>query len=572
MKTFDVFDARDLIALPGGDNDTDTVFEGVHFNVTTLNHWNYTHYSNGTLSNGSNCWLTFAPYQPKLLLNNGTFVNATRCWSAIDPIGLRGYIGIGFAAAYGIALVLTLTALTKHGRLYLPKETRFYPIGRRWQWYWACFTCACALISLFTNIDVDRYYVQELPIIIHVFFWYLVCMGTLALVWESVRHWNSWLERQFIDPNPFIYRDDDRRASIEFWLPLWFYFWVWMNFFLVVPRSWNFAKLQRSPDQTRDIAIPSATSTRFKAGAFCLVVAWLTIFYSIRHSINHYKPRNRGIYNRAVGLVRAVPPRFMLTLPLALCLIAYQILMSFDWNVSLIRVGAVLPIMYAWGYGPSLLIILIQIVYGFVSPNEDKALIRQRRERGDAINRELGLVKKPAWWRRVRGDHLYSLRDKIMRNVHEVGERGVGRRIEGEAERQIRLENEALALENHDDVELANIARQTSDSDGCIDRPAAKMGQASYTGKSNSRHAERLVQTAATVLFPADADAETQRQQRVAYLMTDGPPPPPYSDGSPANSPTDQDANANVAHRTNSSSTTNSATSPPQQVRSMLDI
>lgn len=228
MVRYEIFDARDLLAFPGGDNSTDTVFGGIHFNLTTLEHWNYTYYSNGTLSNNSRCYLTYEPYQPQLLISNGTFINATKCYSAVDPIGVRGYTGIGFAAVYAVGLMLTLTALAKHGRLYLPKEKRFYPIGRRWQWYWACFVCACALISLFTNIDIDRYHVVELPIIVTSFFWFLICQGTIALVWESVRHWGSWQERQFIDPNPFVYRTDDRRAKVEFYLPLWFYFWTWM--------------------------------------------------------------------------------------------------------------------------------------------------------------------------------------------------------------------------------------------------------------------------------------------------------------------------------------------------------
>lgn len=228
MVRYEIFDARDLLSFPGGDNSTDTVFGGIHFNLTTLEHWNYTYYSNGTLSNNSRCYLTYEPYQPQLLISNGTFINATKCYSAVDPIGVRGYVGIGFAAVYAVGLMLTLTALAKHGRLYLPKEKRFYPIGRRWQWYWACFVCACALISLFTNIDIDRYHVVELPIIVTSFFWFLICQGTVALVWESVRHWGSWQERQFIDPNPFVYRTDDRRAKIEFYLPLWFYFWTWM--------------------------------------------------------------------------------------------------------------------------------------------------------------------------------------------------------------------------------------------------------------------------------------------------------------------------------------------------------
>lgn len=216
-------------AWPKGENSSDTVFAGSHFDIDTLEHWNYTYYDNNrTLSNNSKCWLTFEPYQPVSLWSNGSFVNATKCYNAINPIGDRGYAGIGCAVAFGVALVLVLTALAKHGPLYMPKERRFAPIGRRWQWYWACFTCGAALISLLTNVDVERYYVLELPIIVTVFFWYLMCVGTMAMTWEAVRHWGSWMERQYIDPNPFIYEQDDKRAKIEFYMPLWCYFWMWL--------------------------------------------------------------------------------------------------------------------------------------------------------------------------------------------------------------------------------------------------------------------------------------------------------------------------------------------------------
>lgn len=223
-----IFDARDPLAFPSGDNSSDTFIGGVHFNKTVLEYWNYTLYSNNTLSNGSWCFLAFEPYSPVSLLSNGTFVNATWCYVPILPVGPRGLTGVGFVVAFVVGLVLTATVLRKHGRLYLPAESRFRPVGRRWQWYWAIIVCALAMISLFMGLDVDRYYVQELPIVITSFSWFLMEMATIALVWEAVRHWGSWKERQLVDSNPFALRDDDRRAKFEFYAPLWFYFWWWM--------------------------------------------------------------------------------------------------------------------------------------------------------------------------------------------------------------------------------------------------------------------------------------------------------------------------------------------------------
>lgn len=570
--------ARDQLDWPdAGTGNNETILGGVRFPLSTLDHFNYTYYSNGTMSNGSRCYLTFKPYQPVELYPNGTFLNATSCYHAVDNIAARGYVGIGFAVAYGIALVLTITVLTKHGKQYLPKSKRFFPIGRRWQWYWACFVCACALVSLFINVDVDRYRVQELPIVVMVFFWFLLCQGTTALVWESVRHWGSWQERQFIDPNPFILPSDDRRSKVEFWLPIWFYFWTWLNFFLVVPRSWTFVEKQRSPEQTAAIAIPAALSGRFKAGAFCLAISWLTILFSLRHSIRHYKPKNRGLLNKSVGLLQSVPLRFVLTISLLGALIAYQIFMSFNWELSILRFHGIIPVQFGWGFGPSLAIMLVQVIYGYFSPNEDKDLIRQRRERGEVIDRELGLVKKPAWWRRVRGEHEeLSFRERIFRNVKEVGgERGVGRREEDEMERHIR--QEALRMAVDDGIELPNMPQRQSqnpreDRAGVRDMINNHSNSDTtplprYEGKSQRRQTERVVQSAAGVLFPNN-EAEAARARREAELFEDGPPPA-YTDPARGRHTPDR---PDSAHRQNSTSTTNSVSAPPQQVRSMLDV
>lgn len=225
-----LINVRELLAFPAGDNATFAGISGAQFNITTLNHWNYTYYSNGTISNGSLCFLTFAPYTPHLLMN-GTFLNSSSCYSPIDPIGVRSGTGLGFACFFGLSLLLVLVNLRKHGRLFLPAEKRFKPIGRRWQWYWMLFVAACGIISGITGADVDRYYLPELPLVLENFFWFLMLPSTMAIVWESCRHWGSWQERQMIDPNPFMLPQDDRRAKFEFLIPLVFYAFA----FLVSP-------------------------------------------------------------------------------------------------------------------------------------------------------------------------------------------------------------------------------------------------------------------------------------------------------------------------------------------------
>ncbi len=183
-----LFNVRELLQFPNGENATDVLINGMHFNRTALNFYNYVLYDNGTLSNGSSCYLAFDAYQPSML-PNGTFINATTCYVPYYSISERGSLGLGFACLFAASIVLTLINLRKHGRLFLPTEKRFRAIGRRWQWYWLTFVASCGIISGVTSIDVDRNYLQGLPIILNTFFYYLMLPGLLAAVWEAVRHW-----------------------------------------------------------------------------------------------------------------------------------------------------------------------------------------------------------------------------------------------------------------------------------------------------------------------------------------------------------------------------------------------
>ncbi|KAI1372105.1 hypothetical protein F4677DRAFT_274593 [Hypoxylon crocopeplum] len=548
-----LIEARDLLAIPEGDNTTDAVFYGIHFNLTTLEHWNYTYYSNGTLSNGSWCLLMDPPYTPKVVLGNGTFLNGTSCYLATEPIGNRARAGIGFAVGFALSLVFVLVNLKKHGQLHLPAEKRFYPIGRRWQWYWSIFVCAAALIGLFTGIDVDRYRVVELPLVLNVFFWFLMQMGTMAVVWEGVRHWGSWMERQFIDPNPFVLQQNDKRGMFEFWLPLFFYFWLWLNFFLIVPRNWGTIELQRAPDQTAEFAMPAATDGRFKAATFCLFVCWFTIMVSLWHSIRHYEPRNRGFFNRIIGFLGYMPFRFTLMLPLSLAVVGYQGLCAWDFGLSPLNAKSNLLAMYLGGYAPALLIIIVQFIAGFMRPNEDRELLRQRRERGQAIDQELGFVRKPAWWRRVNGDvPTGSMRDRIMRNVREVGGgRPTARHIERLAEQRA-AEAESDTATRTNAIEMNEMRRTNSvrsNTPGSVPPPYS-----TYGGKSDQRRSERTMQMAAGLLFPGmnpEASTDRGRDLEVASEQTRRP---------------------GTSERSSSTASGMSTSGPPQQIRSMLDI
>ncbi|KAK4224283.1 hypothetical protein QBC38DRAFT_485761 [Podospora fimiseda] len=550
--------ARDVIPFPGGDNSSDTILGGVHFNLTTLEHWNYTLYSNNTVSNGSWCYLTFERWTADLLLENGTWVNGTKCWSPIDPIGVRAGVGIGFSVLFGLSLVLTLVAL-----------------GRRWQWYWAIWTIATALISLLTVMDVDRYYLPELPIILTSFFWFLMQMGAMAIVWEAVRHWGSWMERQFIDPDPYALREDDTRSQIEFYLPLVYYLFWWLNFFLIVPRSWTAIQHQRYPEQIINDAAPTATSARFKAAAFMLVICWFLTLASLRTSIKYYRPRNRGIINRVIGFIKFTPMRFKILLPLAAAVPAFQALVAWHFDFSPLKVEGNLPAIYAGGYLPSLLIIYVQAIFGFLNPNEDKELQHQRQERTLQLNNEMGIVPKPTWWKRINGEMVNpneSMRDALVRNVREIqgnkprptnpdaipgGDGGVNNQVR--------------------DVEMSPLPSPTYRQQ---QTPSPTIPSPAYNGKSERRRQERAMQAAAGMLFPqSSSEQASEAARRRAELVMDGPPPPPPPPPAVAvviNTPPPPYPDSTTQERRPSMQTTGSAATstnqPPQRIRSMLDV
>jgi hypothetical protein len=278
-------------------------------------------------------------------------------------------------------------------------------------------------------------------------------------------------------------------------------------------------------------AEPAATDIRFKVAAFFLFACWLITVFSLHHSIKHYKARNRGVFNRIFGLIRYIPPKFLLILPLSLALVGYVAACAFDFSISPLNIDTNLGMMYGLGWGTIAAIFVVFEVSGYIDPNEDRELIRQRRVRGAEIDQELGIIKKPHWWSRLHGDNKsLNIHDQLVRNVTEIGG---GRATTKNLERSIELGNMPVS--------------KRRDSD----RPAADL---------------ETMRVAANLLFPASANVETQER------FTDHPEMgrgrslagqetrtlrPPTSERSDSN------------HSTGSTVTIGAR---PQQIRSMLDV
>ncbi|KAJ2902282.1 hypothetical protein MKZ38_000748 [Zalerion maritima] len=511
-----------VVPYNSGGNDSETIVHGIPFNLTTLEHWNYTMYQNDTISNVSKCYLVFQPYTPDYVFPNGSWTNATSCYRAINGIGPRAGVGLGFVVALGVCLIMCTVNLTRLGRQFLPTQKRFAPVGRRWQWYWSIAACACGMVSLITNIDVDRYYLPQIPIILNVFFWYLMTMAVMSSVWEAVRHWGSWKEREIVDPDNTILRQDDVREKVEFYLPLIFYMWWWLNFFMIIPRSWTRLERQRYPGQAELGAKPMTEDSRFKAAGFLLLVAWITICISLAHSIYHYIVKRPSPDGQSRGIIGSMPLRFILTLPVALCLVSYQILCSFDFDVSPERIGTNVVAMYVGGYAPTLIIIILHNAFGFLSDNEDKKIMAQRRQRGEAWDREQGRAPKPSWWELVKFGNV------------------AGMTVE---QRLTRYAQEVRPNRRPHDVEV----------------PTSMQGQ---------------------IPLQQQQPLNTEQQQQSPRRADE--PPPPYTPASPITAaglvmqPLSPQARPQVTARNTGTTTSdaggNSINEPPRQVRSMLDV
>ncbi|KAF8459473.1 hypothetical protein BGX38DRAFT_1083968 [Terfezia claveryi] len=342
-------------------NSTHVSFDGITtFNESLLNEFNYTIYSNGTLSNSSKCVLAFDIYKP-VMLYNGTILNGTKCDSPVDPIETRGVLGIVSAVLFAVLIMWGLVNLKKHGQSHLPVEKEFRLVSRRWPWYWAIFTASVGCVSGFMAIDADRDYLPGTAIILQCVFYYVSLPTVLAAAWEMTRHWGSFEERKILDEDPYALKQDDRRSKIEFYIPLVFYLFGFLTFFLSVLRAWT-------PITKQHIYTHTAADERFQASSIFAVFASLTILASAFVSSHYYRT--------------PIPYKIPIVLSFLIARIAYGIACAFDqWEINLVNIHANPGWVYGLGYVPMVGVLLTMCATGWKEENEDLVLIRRRRER-----------------------------------------------------------------------------------------------------------------------------------------------------------------------------------------------
>lgn len=337
------------------------------YNKTTLELFNYTIYDNGTLSNGTKCYLSFGEFHP-ILFDNGTFQNQTSCDYPLYAIKSRGAVGVAWAIILIVLLPVTLFCLRKHGKPYLEEKKQYRRFSRKWQWYWLIILQILGAVSGFFSIDLDRDYIQGTSLTSYSAIYCATLPVSLATTWELTRHWGSFEERKKEDDDPFIYAASYNKRTRAHWLmALAFYFSGFLNFLLTVLRNWNKLKGNDSSH---------AVDIRWKVGGVFAIIAWLIIILQIVLCRTYFRIWNLPLVIPAV-------------LFWVLVLIAFNL--SFMWNFPLspFNVNSNIPYVAIMGYLPIIAIVVLMNLSGIVRDNEDRVIITLRRERDKAQMEEI---------------------------------------------------------------------------------------------------------------------------------------------------------------------------------------
>jgi hypothetical protein len=293
----------------------------------------------------------------------------------------------------------------------------------------------------------------------------------------------SWQERQIFDRDPAELPIESSREGQEFWLPLVFYMFTWINFFLAIPRTWTPIELQRSPEQQDVSARPAATDIRFKAAGFMALGGLLVICYSLGHSLYHYRHRPAVGSRRRCFYLRAAPTKFKLVLGILALRIGYAIASAFEWTISPFKYNANPGWIYGLGYTPVLLIIIVFNIAGYEELNDDQALMVQREERRRFLDNRLGLgPRKPNWWKKMRA------------RSHPTGPEMDGRL-------QTSAKEMGVARPQRNDLEMNNMGLHYTDNEDGKDRSPGKemdLTAAETTSSSTVGISSRSVPTTST--------------------------------------------------------------------------
>lgn len=176
---------------------------------------------------------------------------------------------------------------------------------------------------------------------------------------------------------------------------------------------------------------------------------------------------------------------------------------------------------YGLGWAPIAAILIVHEVAGYVLPNEDRELIRQRRIRGQEIDAEMGYTKKPHWWRLLHGEQNMSVSEALAKRAREVGGRLVGSMTAEQVAEQRRREEESgmgLELNNMSGRRKRNEDREIP----AYNLTPAQKASARVEERRQKEAADEQLRRAALALFPPQERQQPQsKQSDTDYLMSD---------------------------------------------------
>lgn len=368
---------------------------------------------------------------------------------------------------------------------------------------------------------------------------------------------------------------------------------------MTVPRSWSNIELQRDPWQTSTFAAPAATDGRFKSGAIFGALAFCTIIYDLSHNLHYYKPRSTGIMGKIDKFCTETPTRLFIAILLLGIFVAYQIASSWIWSISIMNATVFGGWPYGLGYAPVAAIIILFNAFGYIDPNEDLDLIRQRRERGAAADAEIGITRKPHWWKRVNHNaHNKTGEQRLFSEIKNIGggdatQRHIERGLELQTIASVRASylqedtaqysdhpvnstssaNSTRKLPEHRAMSVATTASDfTGNNAGMRDRSRSRPGQ----GGAPYRGSSMLDPFRDSASFRANSIADSS-------AITFGEPSTAVSDDSdetrgrlvsPSLRPAEMErGSSNISDRSEVSAMTGTTlNTQPQKIRSMLDI
>lgn len=206
-----------------------------------------------------------------------------------------------------------------------------------------------------------------------------------------------WEERQIYDRNPADLPVGSSRETQERQLPVLFYIFAWLNFFLAIPRNWSPLKFQSSPELQDAVAKPAATDYRFCAAAFMALGALGVICYSLCHSTYHYCI-NSTVHFRFVLIHRAIPLKFLVITPILGIKVVQTLASAYAWSISPFNYNVHPGWLFGFGYVPIVLILVLFNFFGLVEPNEDLALMLMRwEERRTPVRRRRLALRTSSW-------------------------------------------------------------------------------------------------------------------------------------------------------------------------------